>query len=1028
MALRLAAGTLAPLERRAIERRLDECELCRRFVAEVLRHGGVTADPARGPAAPAASAGAGRGPSRGAAPAGQAAGPAAPASTPTLPASPMALAQASAERAAEPRGLGLPLPGERIDRYVIERPLGAGGMGMVSLALDEDLKRHVVIKLVRPDLVQRQESGAPSALEVRLLREAQALARLSHPNVVAIFDIGRYRGQVFFAMEYVAGEDLSTYLARGHHPLAELLALFTAAGAGLAAAHRAQVVHRDFKPANVLLGEGGVVKVADFGLARGVASAPEPAAPPARGAGRSSSLLDAALTLVDRTVGTPAYMAPEQIAGEGVDARSDQFAFAVALIDAVLGQPPSARLVHPQTADAAARATLAEALVQRGLAPRKAGALLRALAPAPDQRWPSLDGLLEELTATEPVLAPPPSGASPPEARVAPPRPASSRWRWPVAALGLAAVALGLWAATRSQGAPVAPECPEQAGVAAALDAPRRAALLTSASGAAAFSSWTAAAAVDALATRLGVVAAAHQQRCQGKAPEGCAPTSAEEVRRQLAAVRGLPEVLALSGRLRACDAALGAPSARGVELLQRAHRQLLGGELGQARTLAAEAAVELSDAPLLGSEAWAVAARAALWAGHPEAADLAAKVAADAERAGDDGRRAEALLLELETAVLLGDGARAERASDMLTSLVSRRGQRAGERARVQLVAAMARAALGSPSPARFREAAELARGADEPGLAELAEVGAEAADLAIDGYARRAKGQPPRHDLGGLTRYLTADRWRDGPRLEPTGAQLAALGAALELGAPLPPQVLRTAAAALATAPPRAWWGVGPSLPELRGRLRARAALEAGLADLGWLEREVAAELEGQRVLEAAWLALELASRGGADPELAPRALRRGRGALFNGSWPGTPSRPPARPMLAAALAELALIDAGALQREGLLFARSSFEQLPADSLQRAEAAWLLASHSRTNPSYLQAEEELEVAIPLWQALGAEERAATVAWWIAQASPYPRPRARRHAELARAAFHRRNEQALVADIDAWLAANPAN
>lgn len=1011
--MRLAAGTLAPLERRAIERRLDECELCRRFVAEVLRHSaaGATADPE--PQPPPAGA-------------GQIAArpePGRPTSAPTLPARPVALAQASSEPAAEPRrSLGLPLPGQRVDRYVIERPLGAGGMGMVSLASDEDLKRHVVIKLVRPDLVQRHESGSPSPLEVRLLREAQALARLSHPNVVAIFDIGRYHGQVFFAMEYVAGEDLSTYLARGSHSLAELLAIFIAAGAGLAAAHRAGVVHRDFKPANVLLGEGGVVKVADFGLARGVASAPEPELA-GHGGKRRSSLLDAALTQVDRTVGTPAYMAPEQIAGEGVDARSDQFAFAVALIDAVLGQSAGARLVHPQTADAKGRAILAEALGQRGLGPRKAEALLRALAQEPARRWPQLEGLLDELSAAEPSMIPTPPAAPP---SLAPPRPRRARWPALAAGLAIAGAGLGVWAVRGTPDAPVVDACPERAAVASALRGERRTAVLASARGDAAFSSWTAEAAVEALAARLQAVSEAHRQRCAGTAAASCTPTSAVLVQSQLAGVTNLPDLLALSGRLQACDAHSHELSSRGSELLQRARQQLTGGDLAEGRKLALEAATELADTPLLSSEAWAIAARAALWAGHGEAASLAAKAAADAERAGDDGRRAEALLLELEVAVLFNDGARSERAIDMLSSLASRRGQRAGEQAQVLLIAATARAELGSPSPARFREAAELARGTDEA-LAALAEVGAVATELAIDDFARRARGQAPRTDLGGLAPHLDKSGWRDAPGFTPTNGQLAALGAALELGAPLPPEVLRAAELALAADSTPAWWGLGPSLPELRGRLRARAAIAAGVADPDWLEREMAAAVERGRTLEATWLAIELATRSSADPELAQRALRKGRGLLFGGSWPGVPSRAPARPLLVAVRAELAMIAAGDLPRDGLLFARSWFEQLPADSLSRAEAAWLMASSSRTSSGYLQAEDELEVAIPLWQKLGADERVATVAWWIAQASPYPRPRARRHAELARELFQRRDEHAVVAEIDAWLAANPA-
>src|SRR5262249_24575521 len=172
-------------------------------------------------------------------------------------------------RRAPPRVDTALVPGELVGRYVVERALGAGGMGVVSLARDPELRRPVVIKLVHPDIVAG-EGG--DEFEARLRREAQAMAQVSHSNVVQIFDIGRRGDRVFLAMEFVAGQTFDGWLRERRRTPDEILGAIRQAGAGLAAAHRAGLIHRDFKPNNVLVGSDGVVKVTDFGLARSVSA------------------------------------------------------------------------------------------------------------------------------------------------------------------------------------------------------------------------------------------------------------------------------------------------------------------------------------------------------------------------------------------------------------------------------------------------------------------------------------------------------------------------------------------------------------------------------------------------------------------------------------------------------------------------------------------------------------------------------------------------------------------------------------
>ncbi|MEZ4398712.1 MAG: serine/threonine-protein kinase [Kofleriaceae bacterium] len=308
-------------------------------------------------------------------------------------------------------------PGAQLGRYLIERVLGAGGMGLVYAAHDPDLDRRVAIKVLRGD--------AHDESRVRLLREARAMAKLSHPNVITVYEVGTSGGVDFVAMELLEGGSLAEWLRAERRPAAEVLRRFRLAGAGLAAAHARGLVHRDFKPANVLLGRDGAVVVTDFGLARGFdgagaldATLPAPAAPsPAPAAAPAVVALDetmaatplsasrprtadlsSTLTRTGAVLGTPAYMAPEQFAGGAVGPAADQFAFAVALWEGLTGTRPYRGATVDELHRAVAAGPPDAAVVPRA----QRAAIVRALAPTPEQRWPDMGRLLTALDAGQP--------------------------------------------------------------------------------------------------------------------------------------------------------------------------------------------------------------------------------------------------------------------------------------------------------------------------------------------------------------------------------------------------------------------------------------------------------------------------------------------------------------------------------------------------------------------------------------------------------------------------------------------------
>lgn len=279
---------------------------------------------------------------------------------------------------------------ERIGRYRIEDVLGRGGMGVVLRAHDPELDRELAIKLLH----ERVGAGERARARALLLREARAIAKLSHPNVIQVYDVGVHRERIYVAMELVRGQPMHRWM-RGSRSLAELLEVFIQAARGLAAAHHVGLVHRDFKPPNVLVGDDGRTRVLDFGLARPPESDSSPTT-------RESADVESSLTLAGSLVGTPPYMAPEQFDDRIPDARADQFAFCVSLFEGLFGRRPFAGEDMPALRDAIQH----QALVipsEADVLPSGLIALLeRGLAKRADDRFEHMLALLDAL---EPIAA-----------------------------------------------------------------------------------------------------------------------------------------------------------------------------------------------------------------------------------------------------------------------------------------------------------------------------------------------------------------------------------------------------------------------------------------------------------------------------------------------------------------------------------------------------------------------------------------------------------------------------------------------
>jgi serine/threonine-protein kinase len=297
-------------------------------------------------------------------------------------------------------------------RYRVERVLGAGGMAVVYRAHDEELHRPVAIKLPAEHLAEDAE------FERRFLREAQVASRLSHPNVVAVYDAGDEEGRPYIVMEVVEGETLADRLARrGPLPAAEVAALGAQAAAGLGHAHAHGLVHRDVKPHNLLLRDDGTVKVADFGIARAAEATQR-------------------LTQAGANLGTAAYLAPEQAHGEDVSPATDVYGLGAVLYEALTGRPPFAAATIPEAllAQRDGAVTPPGDLVD-GVPPRLEQTLMRCLARNPRYRPQDGRELERLLRADDDATVPLPSS------------PARRRRRTPRALAALAAILLALAAA-----------------------------------------------------------------------------------------------------------------------------------------------------------------------------------------------------------------------------------------------------------------------------------------------------------------------------------------------------------------------------------------------------------------------------------------------------------------------------------------------------------------------------------------------------------------------------------------------------
>ncbi|MEM9457501.1 MAG: protein kinase [Myxococcota bacterium] len=373
---------LAPDERAAAEAHLAECEDCRQLIAEIAWLSTAEAEGDR---------------------------PDPAAEVRPDPLDPAAGDIAESAGVAEPTSDAMIHIGSTIGRYVVLRELGVGGFGVVLLAYDPKLDRRIALKVV--PLVHLGIGN-----EERILREAQAMARLSHPNVTAVYDVTTWQSRACIAMELIDGTDARTWL-KTPRERTEILDAFMQAGRGLAAAHEAGLVHRDFKPANMLIGHDGRTSVTDFGLARLRAEAPHSAGSPTGSSAGSSggssagssggspphgvamptTALETSLTAAGVMVGTPRYMAPEQHRGDRATARSDQFSFCLALAEALCGRHPFDFDEPRELPRAVLKGSLRTAELRR-LPGWIRQPLLRGLSTDPQARYPTMEPLLTALS------------------------------------------------------------------------------------------------------------------------------------------------------------------------------------------------------------------------------------------------------------------------------------------------------------------------------------------------------------------------------------------------------------------------------------------------------------------------------------------------------------------------------------------------------------------------------------------------------------------------------------------------------
>ena len=267
-----------------------------------------------------------------------------------------------------------------VGRYRLLQLVGRGGMGEVYAAHDPELDRKIAIKVMRGDTYPDDVEAA------RMMREAQSIARLSHPNLVTVYDVGTANGRVFVAMELIEGDTVAVWLDQKRRPRDEILRVFCLAGRGLAAAHRAGIIHRDFKPQNVMVTADGAVRVMDFGLAALRQTLHGPKAP--------------RLTRIGSILGTPLYMSPEQLCGQTVDPRADQFSFCVALYEALYGERPFAGDNFAELRTAVLDGIPRPAPLSSRVPARVRAILLRGLSVVAGKRFPDMDALIKALEQT----------------------------------------------------------------------------------------------------------------------------------------------------------------------------------------------------------------------------------------------------------------------------------------------------------------------------------------------------------------------------------------------------------------------------------------------------------------------------------------------------------------------------------------------------------------------------------------------------------------------------------------------------
>jgi serine/threonine protein kinase len=315
--------------------------------------------------------------------------------------------------------------GVAIGRYVVLGLVGRGAMGEVYAAYDPELNRKVAIKLLHAN----RRKSCDGTDRIRLMREAQSIARLSHPNVVVIHDVGAFRNNLFIAMEFVEGHTVGYWTQAQPRSWSEVLKIFVAAGNGLAAAHEKELVHRDFKPDNVMVSADGQVRVMDFGLARIAAKEdasargewhPIPIAAEALAGVEEGDLLSTRVIAATRArssdelnvpagplqvrtleagamLGTPAYMPPEEFDGYESDARGDQFSFCVAFYEALYGERPFRGKTVLELSANVTKGKVREAPIDTRVPMWIRKVLLRGLSVSPDDRWPSMKALLGQF-------------------------------------------------------------------------------------------------------------------------------------------------------------------------------------------------------------------------------------------------------------------------------------------------------------------------------------------------------------------------------------------------------------------------------------------------------------------------------------------------------------------------------------------------------------------------------------------------------------------------------------------------------